>query len=138
MPPIQMTSAIASVERTCPAPALSATRAVSALDQPRCRAIKVMGTQWSGTMVCRTPTAATAPTSSKPDESLIAGYLQILGDGLELINRCAGLRALRIDHVVQTMIQVIVDEGLFGLAHRTFGGMQLLRDIQTRPSRFDH
>jgi hypothetical protein len=76
-------------------------------------------------------THRTAPTSSKPDESLIARYLQILGDRLELINRCAGLRALRIDHVVQAMIQVVIDEGLLGLAHRTFGGMELLSDVQT-------
>ena len=30
----------------------------------RCRPISAIGTQWSGTIVCRTPTAATAPTSS--------------------------------------------------------------------------
>jgi hypothetical protein len=30
----------------------------------------VIGTQWSGTMVCKTPTTATAPTSRNPDVSL--------------------------------------------------------------------
>jgi hypothetical protein len=69
---------------------------------------------------------------------LIAGYSQILGDCLELINRCAGLRALRIDNVVQTMIQVVIDEGLLGLAHCALCGVELLRDVQARPSRFDH
>ena len=33
-------------------------------DQPRWRAITAIGSQWSGTTVCRTPTATTAPTSS--------------------------------------------------------------------------
>jgi hypothetical protein len=44
-------------------PAWSEARAVSAFDQPRWRAIRVIGTQWSGTIVCRMPTAATAPIS---------------------------------------------------------------------------
>jgi hypothetical protein len=46
-----------------------------ALVQPRCRAIKVIGTQWSGTMVCRTPTAPTAPRSNNADESLIVASI---------------------------------------------------------------
>src|ERR1700721_1274137 len=118
-------------------PALRAVRAVSAWVQPRWRAIKVIGTQWSGTMVCRTPTAATAPISSKADESLIAGFSQVLGDGLELIHRRAGLRALRIHDVVQAVIEVVVDKGLFSLAHGTFSSMQLLSNVQAWPSRFD-
>ena len=53
--------AISRVERTWPAPAMKALRAVSRRDQPCWRAITVIGTQWSGTMVCSTPIAATAP-----------------------------------------------------------------------------
>jgi hypothetical protein len=71
-----------------------------------------------------------APANSKADESFIAGHSQILGDGLEFINRCAGQRALRIDDVVQAVIQVVVDKGLLGLAHRALGGMELLGHIQ--------
>jgi small multidrug resistance family-3 protein len=72
------------------------------------------------------------------DESLIEGRSQILGDGLELIDRCACLRGLCIDDMVQAVIQVVVDEGLLGLAHRTLGGVQLLRHIQARASGFNH
>src|SRR6202789_587651 len=97
-----------------------------------------MGTQWSGTTVCSTPTAATAPTRSHADELLIDGRSQVLRDGLELIDRCARLRALCIDDMVQAMIQVVVDESLLGLAHRTLGGVQLLRHIQARASGFNH
>ena len=65
-PASQTTTAISSVESTCPIPAWSEARAVSTFDQPRWRAINVIGTQWSGTIVWRTPTAATAPINGEP------------------------------------------------------------------------
>ena len=48
----------------------------------------------------------------------------------DLINRCLGLRAFRIDDVVQAVIWVVVVERLLGVAHRTLNGIQLLSDIQ--------
>src|SRR5215813_2427180 len=66
--------AISRVETTWPVPAMSAARAVSAIDQPRWRAISVIGTQWSGTIVCSTPTAATAAISRSSGAKLISSY----------------------------------------------------------------
>jgi hypothetical protein len=71
-PAIQTISPITSVETTCPVPARNAAPAVSRRDQPRCRAIRAIGTQWSGTSVCSTPTAATAATSSTSGATIIA------------------------------------------------------------------
>jgi hypothetical protein len=66
---------------------------------------------------------------SKAGGSLSGVLSQILANGLELINRSAGLRAIRIDDFIQTMFEVIVDERLLRLAHRTLGGMKLLSDV---------
>jgi hypothetical protein len=89
-------------------------------------------------MVCSTPTAATAPTSNKADELLILEFSQILGDGLELVDGHANLRALRIDYGVQAMIQMVVDVGFLGLAHCALGRLELLGNLQAGSTGFDH
>ena len=62
-PAIHTASPISSVDTTCPVPACSAARAVSPRDHRCWRAISAIGAQWSGTIVCSTPTAPTAATS---------------------------------------------------------------------------
>ncbi len=52
---------------TWPKPARAAARAVRPRDQPCPRANTAIGAQWSGTIVCRTPTAATVAISKDAD-----------------------------------------------------------------------
>lgn len=39
---------------------------------------------------------------------------------------------------VEAMVEVVVDQGALGLFYRSLDGMELLGDVNARPSRFDH
>jgi hypothetical protein len=51
----------------------------------QCR-MRAIGTQWSGTIVCRTPTPATAATSRRASEFIGHGPLKIFGDLFEFVD----------------------------------------------------
>src|SRR5262245_5365612 len=66
------------------------------------------------------------------------GASQILGDFLELVDRAPLLARQGPDDILQTMIEMILDQGLLGLADRLLHRVELLGDIETRPTTLDH
>src|SRR5713226_7929200 len=63
---------------------------------------------------------------------------EILGDGLELVDRLAAIRGRRIDRDIQTMIEMVLDQRLLRLANGLFDRVELLRQIKAGAPRLDH
>jgi hypothetical protein len=63
---------------------------------------------------------------------------EVLGDFLELFHRAPLLARQRSDGVFQAMVDVVLDERLLGLTDRLLDGVELLGNVEARPSRFDH
>src|SRR5437879_4832332 len=93
-------------------------------------------------MVCSTPTTATAPTSRSSEVSFTSPPprkgSQILADRLELLDRRPRLARQRPDALLETVVDVIVDQRLLGIGDRLLDGVELLHEIEATALRLDH
>lgn len=64
--------------------------------------------------------------------------LQILGDVLELVDRLALLALQRADNIFETMIEMIADQRLLGLADSFLDRVKLLSDVDAGAAGLDH
>src|SRR5262245_9321856 len=115
---------------------------------PRMATMKaaIMVLEWPGSSPCSAPSrialgtnshACAAPCwiSSAKDG---IGPSQVLCYVLERFDRTPLLARQRLHDVVEAVIEVVLDQRLLRLADRFFDGLKLLRQLQARPSRFDH
>src|SRR5260221_4679685 len=93
-------------------------------------------------VVCSTSTTATAPTSRSSEVSFTSPPprkgSKILADRLELLDRRPRLARQRPDALLETMVDVIVDQRLLGIGDRLLDGVELLREIEAAALRLDH
>jgi hypothetical protein len=66
------------------------------------------------------------------------GRLKVFGDGLEFADDRTRRSAPPVGCLIETVIEVIVDQRLFRLANRLFDRVELLRQIDARPTLIDH
>jgi hypothetical protein len=64
--------------------------------------------------------------------------LEVLGDLLEIFQRCALACSQYVKGLLQAMVDVVLDKHTLGLADGFFHGVQLLGDIDAGPTVFDH
>jgi len=64
--------------------------------------------------------------------------IEILGELFELVNRIVRRATASTDRVLETVIDVIVDQGLLGLCDRFLDSLKLLCQIHTLASLLDH
>src|ERR1700731_1152127 len=64
--------------------------------------------------------------------------LQVLRDQLEILERSPAPGAGPLKRPLQTVADVVVDQGLLGAFDGALHGLQLLRDLGARPVPFEH
>jgi hypothetical protein len=63
---------------------------------------------------------------------------KVLRDLLELVDRTTLLARQRPDDGLKAVIEMILDQGLFGLANGFLDRMELLGNLETGPACLDH
>ena len=66
------------------------------------------------------------------------GRLKVFRDGLEFADDRTRRSAPPVGCLIEAVIEVIVDQRLFRLANRLFDRVELLRQIDARPTLIDH
>src|SRR5262245_45864528 len=63
---------------------------------------------------------------------------KIFGDFLELVDRAPLLARQRSDGVLETVVEVVLDQRALGLRDRLLDGVKLLGDVEAFAPGFDH